>query len=164
MCASDFPARIFSARLTRTKILVWIALLIGGIGALALGGLVVLGFQSRDMTPEIGIVDGALTPCPDSPNCVSSEPGTPPSHYVDPLSPAVWPQLPGVIDDLGGTRVAQSDGYLYATFSSSIFKFVDDVEFRLAEDAVHVRSASRVGESDMGANADRVAAIKDALK
>jgi uncharacterized protein (DUF1499 family) len=40
--------------------------------------------------------------------------------------------------------------------------FVDDVEF-LVDDAakvIHVRSASRLGESDMGVNRSRIEAIR----
>jgi uncharacterized protein (DUF1499 family) len=41
--------------------------------------------------------------------------------------------------------------------------YVDDVEFRKAADGVHVRSASRVGYGDMGANKKRVEALRAAL-
>ena len=50
-----------------------------------------------------------------------------------------------------------------AEFTSSTFKFVDDLEFRLAEEGVHVRSASRVGYSDRGVNLVRVETLRQGL-
>ena len=43
--------------------------------------------------------------------------------------------------------------------------FVDDVEFLKAEDEglIHVRSASRVGRSDMNANRTRIEEIRSQL-
>lgn len=60
--------------------------------------------------------------------------------------------------------------YLHAEFTSLIFRFVDDVEFLLEEEThtIHLRSASRVGASDLGVNRRRVEAIRsrydDALR
>ena len=50
---------------------------------------------------------------------------------------------------------------MHAEFTSVIFRFVDDVEFLLDADSlsIHVRSASRVGYSDLGANRARALAI-----
>ena len=134
--------------------------LIAAIGAA--GGLFVLAQQSKNGAAP-GLANGALSPCPSSPNCVSSEAGTPESHAVPALPLSAWAALPGVIEAEGGDIVATGDAYIVATFRTSLFGFVDDVEFRLAEDAVHVRSASRVGHSDMGANAKRVEALRAAL-
>lgn len=128
----------------------------------AAGGLFVLAQQSKSGAAP-GLANGALSPCPSSPNCVSSEPGTPESHAVAPLPASAWTVLPRLVEQQGGEIVAAQDAYFAATFCSSLFGFVDDVEFRLAEDAVHVRSASRVGHSDMGANAKRVEALRAAL-
>jgi uncharacterized protein (DUF1499 family) len=58
--------------------------------------------------------------------------------------------------------MTDSDTYLHVEFTSFVFQFVDDVEF-LADDAVkilHVRSASRVGHSDFGANWRRIETIR----
>ena len=139
--------------------------LIAAIGAA--GGLFVLAQQSKNgAAPGLanGLANGgALSPCPSSPNCVSSEAGTPESHAIPALPLSAWAALPGVIKAEGGDIVVTGDAYIAATFRTSLFGFVDDVEFRLAEDAVHVRSASRVGHSDMGANAKRVEALRAAL-
>jgi len=132
------------------------------IVAAGLAGFFYLGRQSQTGAPP-GLADGRLSPCPESPNCVSSEPGAPDSHAVAPLPADAWDALPQVIRDLGGEIVRTETDYIAATFTSNLFKFVDDVEFRRTEDAVHVRSASRVGHSDMGANKKRVAEIRSRL-
>lgn len=129
---------------------------------LAVGGLFLLGrFSQGGAAP--GLVEGRLAPCPSAPNCVSSGPDTPEDHRVAPLSIDAWADLPDVIADMGGTVTTRTDAYLAASFTSKTFKFVDDVEFRRTEDAIHVRSASRVGYSDRGANAARVTEIRDRL-
>lgn len=64
------------------------------------------------------------------------------------------------------TRIRRDEAaYLHAEFRSLIFRFVDDVEFLLDADAgvIHVRSASRLGYSDLGVNRRRVEAIRQAF-
>ena len=60
------------------------------------------------------------------------------------------------------TFVVEEDTYWHLEFRSRIFRFVDDVEFLFDPQArlVHVRSASRVGHSDMGVNRKRVEKIR----
>ena len=130
--------------------------------ALGVGGLFYLG-QSSQSGAAAGLIDERLAPCPSSPNCVSSEDGAPADHKVDPLPVAAWSQVPELIADMGGEVTYQDETYITAEFTSDTFKFVDDVEFRLSEDAVHVRSASRVGYSDQGVNRTRVAAFREKL-
>jgi len=112
---------------------------------------------------DLGVRDGQLRPCPKSPNCVSSEAGTPPDKLVPPFPAsdglgemnrlrvilAAWPRT---------AIITNADGYLHAEFTSRIMRFVDDVEFRYdaAAKVIHVRSASRLGESDLGVNRKRV--------
>ena len=57
------------------------------------------------------------------------------------------------------------DGYLHATFESAVFRFIDDVEFQLSpvEGVINVRSASRVGHSDLGVNRRRVEVLRAEL-
>jgi len=74
-------------------------------------------------------------------------------------------QAKAALTSLGGTITSESDDYISATFTSSLFKFVDDVELRPGDDGVvHIRSASRVGYSDRGANKKRIAAIRSKMK
>jgi uncharacterized protein (DUF1499 family) len=118
-------------------------------------------------SPNTGMHNHRLKPCPDSPNCVSSF-ETAPSHYVAPLpykgSKADARQK--LLSILHATKrvkvVTFEENYIHAEFTSLIFRFVDDVEFYMDEKApvIHVRSASRVGYSDLGANRKRVEAIR----
>lgn len=112
---------------------------------------------------DLGIRDGVLRPCPSSPNCVSSEAATPAEKRVTPF-PA--PNGPSDMDRLAEllaawprtTVVTRSAGYLHAETTSRLMRFVDDVEFRYdgAAGVIHVRSASRLGRSDLGVNRARV--------
>jgi uncharacterized protein (DUF1499 family) len=58
--------------------------------------------------------------------------------------------------------IQQTEDYLYAEFTSQWMGFVDDVEFYLPESSkvIHVRSASRLGESDLGVNRQRIETIR----
>lgn len=129
---------------------------------LGVAGLFYLGQKSQEGDAP-GLVDGSMAPCPASPNCVSSETETAGEQKVEPLPVTVWEDVPAIVADLGGAVIIQDEDYIAAEFPESIFHFVDDVEFRLAEDAVHVRSASRVGQSDFGVNKARVEDIRKAL-
>jgi uncharacterized protein (DUF1499 family) len=108
-----------------------------------------------------------LKPCPETPNCVSSL-ATSDQHAINPLTyttdaPTAKQHLLAVINELPRTKIiTQKDDYIHATFTSLIFRFVDDVEFVLddANKTIHVRSASRVGKSDLGVNRKRVEAIR----
>jgi len=75
-------------------------------------------------------------------------------------------QLKTMIESLPRTQIIQiTDNYLYAEFTSALMGFVDDVEFYVnpAEPVIEVRSASRLGESDLGVNRQRVEAIRTAI-
>lgn len=62
--------------------------------------------------------------------------------------------------------VTATDDYLHVEFTSAIWRFVDDVVFTVDGVArlIHVRSASRVGHYDFGANRRRVEAIRVAFE
>jgi uncharacterized protein (DUF1499 family) len=116
--------------------------------------------------PKVELVDGKLRPCPSSPNCVSSESESAPSQ-VDPLTfkgqpEQAWDELKDTLREMGGKIQEEHTGYLWATFTSNLFRFVDDVEFRMipAEGVIHVRSGSRVGHSDLGVNRKRVEKLR----
>ena len=69
------------------------------------------------------------------------------------------------IQSLGGQIQTENNAYLAATFSSSFFGFIDDVEFRIdaENELVHIRSAARLGHSDFGVNKKRVNDLKTIL-
>lgn len=115
----------------------------------------------------IGVVDGKLKPCPDSPNCVSSQsPGD--RHRMEAIPyAATAKEAKGRLRDIikgmdGSTIVSEKDDYIHAEYRSAIFRFVDDVEFYLDEKRklIHFRSASRVGSYDFGVNRKRMEAIR----
>ena len=116
---------------------------------------------------NLGVRDGRLAPCPNSPNCVSSQ-ETDPTHAIEPFrftdSPtAAMDRLRTVV--AGQPRVNMiiaRDTYLHAEFRSAVFRFVDDVEFLLQDHMIQVRSASRLGYSDLGVNRKRVEALRQA--
>ncbi len=137
-------------------------------------------FSASSQRPKtLGVTKGRLAPCPDSPNCVSSQ-AVHESQRVEPLkfapaagesnagvSPQMIERLAAIVGTFPrATVVRQTDDYLHAEFTSALFRFVDDVEFYFDRDTnqLHVRSASRVGRSDLGANRRRVEAIRAALR
>lgn len=119
---------------------------------------------------NIGIVSGKLAACPASPNCVSSF-SQDAEHQIEPLTyissaTEAMAKLKGAIESLGKTKIiSATDNYLYAEFSSALMGFVDDVEFLVDDGAkvIHVRSASRLGESDLGVNRKRIESIRAQL-
>ena len=125
---------------------------------------------SGDRPADLGIADGKLKACPDSPNCVSSR-STDEEHGIDPL---VWESSPSeavaklkeIILAMDRTSIiTETDNYLYAEFKSAIWGYVDDVEFQIDGEnkIIHVRSASRVGYGDFGVNRERIEAIRAKL-
>ena len=114
---------------------------------------------------NIGVQDGRLTPCPDSPNCVTSY-DTDESHSIEPLV-AELNQIEQVLVGLDEANIVDAgDNYLYAEFTSRIMGYVDDVEFLFdpVNGITHVRSASRLGYGDMGVNRKRIEAIRTAIR
>ena len=120
---------------------------------------------------NLGVRDGKLAPCPSTPNCVCSQ-SEDAEHKIEPLTYKSTPevaftQLKQAIASQPRTKIiTESPNYLYAEFTSAIMKFVDDVEFYLDEDAkvIHVRSASRLGQSDLGVNRKRIETIRAKLQ
>lgn len=111
-----------------------------------------------------GLINGKLKEPGAAPNCVSSEDDVQPERKVAPLTSS-RDQIIAAIHETGGTITTDSKTYISATYMSSLFKFVDDVELRPAGDNLwHIRSASRVGYSDRGVNRKRVDAIRAAIK
>lgn len=114
---------------------------------------------------------GELAPCPSSPNCVSSE-ATDEAHHVAAFVLAVapeqaWRVLREEVSRLPRTTVVEATAErLHAECVSAWLGFVDDLELRLraAESKIDVRSASRVGYSDLGVNRRRVEALREALR
>jgi len=135
------------------------------VAALVLAGLLVFiakAIQSHKPPERLGLQNGMLLPCPDSPNCVCSEGLSQASeqHAIAPIqaNEGAWDSLKKRIIEQGGVILKDDGVYLHATFTSALFRYVDDVELRRdqKQGLIHIRSASRVGHSDFGVNRERV--------
>jgi uncharacterized protein (DUF1499 family) len=120
----------------------------------------------------LGLKDGALSPCPNMPNCVCSQHPNDTNHHVQPLplggAPEEgWARLQDLLQATPRVKIIRQDGgYLHARFTTRMLRFEDDVEF-LRDDAagvIHVRSASRLGYSDIGKNRKRVEQLRQRLE
>jgi uncharacterized protein (DUF1499 family) len=110
-----------------------------------------------------------LADCPKSPNCVSSQ-ASDPDRQVAPLkggenAEQARERLTAVLDSLPRVSwTATTEQRIEAQFTSLIFRFTDDVVFEIEEDGtIQVRSASRIGYSDLGANRSRVEMLRERL-
>ena len=129
-----------------------------------------ISFYSTPALAATGLNNGHLEPCPSSPNCVVSQDGDE-KHAVDPITYKgdrndVKEALLKVLSVVPRTEVIENtDNYIRTESTSRLFKFVDDAEFYFPEDenVIQVRSASRVGESDLGVNRRRIEQIRLAL-
>jgi uncharacterized protein (DUF1499 family) len=116
---------------------------------------------------NLGVKDGQLAPCPRKPNCVSSQAGSA-RQRLAPLrfsgdAGAAMRRLKDVVNNMSGaTLIDENDHYLYFECATPVLGFVDDLEFLCDADeqVVHVRSASRLGYSDLGVNRKRVESIR----
>ncbi|MGD1920930.1 MAG: DUF1499 domain-containing protein [Pleurocapsa sp.] len=126
---------------------------------------------SHPALAAIGLNNGQLSPCPESPNCVVSQNGDA-DHSIAAIPytsdrAEAKETLLKVLSVVPRTEVIeQTDNYIHTESTSRIFKFVDDAEFYFPEDekVIQVRSASRVGESDLGVNRRRIEQIRLAME
>lgn len=123
------------------------------------------------VSSSLGVHNGHLAACPASPNCVVSQDADS-KHAIDSIAYHVdrdqaRETLLKVLTVVPRTEVVeQTDSYIHAISKSRIFKFVDDVEFYFPtnESVIHLRSASRIGDSDLGVNRRRLEQIRLALQ
>lgn len=127
--------------------------------------------------PKLGTENKQLLACPDKPNCVNSR-DTDDEHAIAPIQfkgnqQLAHQQLIAILEASGDAKIiTNNEDYIRAEFTSSIFRFVDDVEFYFPENTTHsvtgetiieVRSASRIGQSDLGVNRKRIEKIRSQL-
>ncbi len=106
--------------------------------------------------------------CPDSPNCVSSmEPNT--EKFIEPIDYSGIEKdrarkiLLDILESDSSVKIDVNNGdYIHTVFTTLIMRFKDDVEFFFPADKniIHIKSASRVGYSDMGKNRKRLNELK----
>jgi len=136
-----------------------------------LGGTILFSGQTKLLAGtkpnNFGMATGQLLACPGTSNCVNSK-SLDAEHKITPLTYTssaedAFNTLKTVVQSFKQSAIAQeTDNYLYAEFTIPVVGFVDDVEFLLDKDAqvIHVRSASRLGESDLGVNRKRIETIR----
>ncbi|WP_063333051.1 DUF1499 domain-containing protein [Marinomonas sp. TW1] len=122
---------------------------------------------------KLGIKNGQLTACSSKPNCVCSQ-AQDREHYIDPLLfhgnlETAHQALVTILQQTKRVNIVTIEtNYLHAEFKIALLRFVDDVEFYFVEESsslttIHIRSASRVGYSDLGVNRKRMESLRAQL-
>lgn len=144
-----------------------ILIVLSAFSLLVATAFVFLAYQSQT-APDLGLREGRLAPCTNKDNCVNSmtgdSPGIEPIHFKGEPDEA-WLQMKQVVQANGGSIEQEKENYLWATFRSPLFSFVDDVEILMDVKSqwFNIRSASRVGQSDFSANRKRVETLQKAF-
>ena len=146
-----------------------IAIILAVSVAVILGSLLYQTQQSHSGSAP-GLSDNMLSECPDKPNCVCSEYRDDPNQYIPAIQLAdmnsAMDTARAVIDSMGGSVTLVDGDYLASTFTSKVFRFVDDFELRLDREAseLQIRSGARLGYSDMDANRHRAEQFRAAFQ
>lgn len=136
------------------------------IGLTILGIMVLLNFYGplKGSTPE-DFSDGNnqiknfLKPCPSSPNCTST------STSYNSSPDELFETVLYVLEKTGAKRVKQDSQELLinAVYRIPIFGFKDDVVVKIdsynSNSILYIKSASRIGNSDLGVNRRRVSKL-----
>jgi uncharacterized protein (DUF1499 family) len=139
--------------------------------AFSIALLFILGkYSQKGQAP--GLIKGSLSRCPEKLNCVCSEYIDDVDHYIEPVTDIKnmemdsMPIAVSTIQGMNGVLQSARDNYIAATFTSSIFGFVDDLEIRRDpnQGIMHFRSSSRVGYGDGGVNRKRVELFKESFR
>lgn len=110
-----------------------------------------------------------FAPCPDSPNCVSTQaPADDKEHAIAPIPYTgslanAKQRLLALINTMPDTTIRMDEpDYIHVEYRSRLMRFVDDVEFYLddATHQIHFRSSSRLGRGDLGVNRKRMEEIR----
>jgi uncharacterized protein (DUF1499 family) len=135
------------------------------------------GLFRGDKPDDLGVHDDKLKPPSSTPNSVTSQAALYPDHpqqsyaSIPPLTvhgdgESTLTLIKNIVETTAGAEIIESRAdYLYAQFTTPIMKFVDDTEFwyEPTQDLIHVRSASRLGKSDLGTNRKRIETIRKQL-
>jgi len=135
------------------------------------------GFLSGKVPQNLGVVNGKLNPPSATPNSVTSQADLYPEHpqkddsKIAPLTytgdaDEAMKKLADVLVRSEGTVVVKNEaGYIYAQSTTAMMRYTDDLEFWLdrANNTIQVRSASRIGKSDLGKNRKRIESIRESF-
>ena len=162
-------ARLDRSRLRRVLLPVLIA---APVAVLVAGQL---GMFGGEKPKDLGVTAGRLKPPSDTRNSVSSQANLYPNHpqraYAE-MAGLPWRagdsarSIQALVRALetqpGITLIEQTPDYVYAQAHTRWLGFVDDLEFwaNPATQVIEVRSASRLGQEDMGTNRRRIETIR----
>ncbi|MCU0761600.1 MAG: DUF1499 domain-containing protein [Hydrogenophaga sp.] len=147
------------------------------IAAVLAFGAAQFGALSGQPPDDLGVRDGQLKPPSVTRNSVSSQAdlhaGHPQQEYalIDPLPfkplgpEASMQALENALVRLDGVQIVErGPTYIRAEAQTRWLKFVDDLEFwqNASDNTIEVRSASRLGREDFGANRARVERLRAA--
>jgi len=128
--------------------------------------LITSSIQAEQISQGVDTLESnhQLKACPDTPNCINTEYPEKTAQYVPPLvydetrAEQIMIMAKNTILQMGGSIIKEEPNYLAATFTSMIFRFIDDFEVRndITHHSLQIRSASRTGYSDFGVNKRRV--------
>ncbi len=146
-----------------------LAMIVVGLVLVGFLAYIVMAVLSQKQPDNLGLQNGQLRPCPDSPNCVCSESHSQSDsqHFIEAIkgNKQTWAKLKQIMIEQGGDIQTESSDYMHMTFSTAVFHYVDDVEVRFDKEnnLIHIRSASRIGRSDFAVNRKRMESLKKAL-
>ena len=138
--------------------------------SILIGGVIMLwginGF-SVGRPNNIGLKNNMLLPCPRSPNCVLSQ-ASDAKHKIKPIYYSTSVEMAKerlnqvILSFRDAKIITQNEVYWHIKFTTRWLGFIDDVEFYFpeSEPLIHLRSASRSGYWDLGANRKRVEEIR----
>ncbi|MBT4184059.1 MAG: DUF1499 domain-containing protein [Deltaproteobacteria bacterium] len=116
---------------------------------------------------NIGLKNNLLVACPRSPNCVLSQ-ASDAKHKIKPIYYSTSVEMAKerlnqvILSFRDAQIITQNEVYWHVKFTTRWLGFIDDVEFYFPESEalIHLRSASRSGYWDLGANRKRVEEIR----
>ena len=116
----------------------------------------------------LGVTSGRLTPCTSSPNCVSTQfqdglRGMEPIPFTGTPTLAVE-AIKATLSTMPRIAIVEErDRYLHAVARSAFSRFPDDLEFFVDTkmNLIHFRSASQIGQSDLGVNRARMTDFRE---
>ncbi len=149
-----------------------VRLVIGvGIAAIVITAVMAILARVVKSPANLGVRNGKLAPCPNSPNCVSTQ-SQDPRHQIDPIPYTMSPAeakatLVQIIRSMERTQIIRDDPtYIHAEFRTKGIGYVDDVELTLDQEAgvIHFRSSARLPYYDFGVNRKRMEEIRAAFE
>ena len=146
----------------------WIMYVIIALILIVIGVLVLRAMVPRlsPMPSNLGVTEGKLAPCPNTPNCVSTQATG--SAFIEPIPftsslPEAQQKIVSILQGLPNAEIITNEPtYIHAITKSPTMGYIDDVEFYVDEatSQIEFRSAARLGRDDLSANRKRMEAIR----